>query len=262
MVGPLCRSVPELYRQIAEFCESEEGLSVILGMDYTITFQMTQEFGDDRYIELDDDFAELVGLHKYLGYFYSDTVVQGAVNLISNNPYMNEDQFNAWNAAEGLGLNYPGDNEVLHRPVAYPLNAQPSEGHISDHTLSNLDTRVSVDVTLTIPHPSTQEILDGREGRTRLIARFPLKDYKEHSVISSNNPDVFTLRENIFLGCEDLCRGNPDTNSTILFPGEFSHANITVDTRYLEHKKFKRVPTDFGKHGFWNLKLLFAKKVK
>jgi len=257
-----CRSVPELYRQIVEFCEAEDGLEVILGMDYTITFSMSQEFGDDRYIELSDDFSELVGLQKYLSFFYSDSVVAGEEHALTNNPYMNENQFNVWNTAGGYNLDYPGDNEVLHRPAAYPLDAQAVDGHISDHTLSNLDTRVSIDVSLTIPHPSTQEILDGREGRTRLIARFPLKDYKEHRVIATDSPDVFTLRENIFLGCEDLTRGNPDTNSSILFPGEFSHANVMVETRYLENKQFKRVPTDFGNHGFWNLRLLFAKKIK
>ena len=162
----------------------------------------------------------------------------------------------------GDPANYQGDFQHYYTPAPFPANAG-SHGPISNYSLLNYDTRVSLDVSLTIQHPSVPEILDGKEGRHKLIARFPLKDYKETFVEADNSKaNSYTLRESIFLGTEDLTRGSPDTNTTILYAGDFSHAVFRVETRYIEEKQFKRVPTSLGTHGFWNMKLLFAKKIK
>lgn len=125
-----------------------------------------------------------------------------------------------------------------------------------------MDTRVSVDVTLTIPQASIIEVVDQTEGRVKVLARFPLKDYQDEYIEAGETYDSYTLRETQYLGIEDLTRGNYDSNSSLLLPGEFQQANLLVEVRYLENKQFKRVPAVFGRHGFWNLKLLFAKKTK
>jgi hypothetical protein len=148
------------------------------------------------------------------------------------------------------------------RPSGDFLVADPaSHSFISGNTLFNIDTRMFLDVTFTMPHISQITVLNGVEEHRKILARFPLKDFLETEHITENDFDSYGVRETINLGLEDLAR-NPDTHTMLLLPGEVQHANVLVETTYLENKKFVTVPTDFGTHGFWSLKLLLAKKIK
>jgi hypothetical protein len=242
-----CKTTTELARQLSVFCDSQDGLSVKLNMDFTIQFDLvTATFGDNFYLELSDTFSGLCGLTKFIHFFYA-----GAPVVVAPSLFMTEAQHPA---------NFQ-ENYWFIQPLA-PAAPQANQNFVSDYSLSNLDTRISMDVTMTVPHPSLMEIVDGKESRVKVLARFPLKDFQDTFVEASGEYGTYTVRETINLGIEDMTRGNPDTHSTLFLPGEFHHANVVVETRYMENKTFKRVPTDFGTHGFWSLKLLLAKKVK
>jgi hypothetical protein len=222
-------------------------------MDFTIVFRMSDDFGDDYYLELSDTFSNLCGLPSFIHFFYT-----GAPAAISGSVFMNQEQFTA---AYGVPPPAFRENYYFIEPVD-PAAGLANYEFISDYSLNNLDTRVSMDVTMTVPHPSIPEIVNGKETRVKVLARFPLKDFQDTFVEASGDYGTYTVRETVNLGVEDMTRGNPDTHSTLFLPGEFHHANVVVETRYMENKTFKRVPTDFGTHGFWSLKLLLAKKVK
>ena len=113
-----------------------------------------------------------------------------------------------------------------------------------------------------MPHISQITVLNGVEERKKILARFPLRDFLQTEHITTNDFDTYAVRETVNLGLEDLCKNNPNVHTMLLLPGEFRHANIRIETTYLENKKFKSVPTDFGSHGFWSLKLILAKKIK
>ena len=247
-----CKTTTELARQLHNFCSSQDGLDVTLNMDFTIVFRMTEDYGFDSYLELSDTFSNLCGLEKYIHYFFTGAAVR------SDSVFMNQEQFTAAYGAPPPAFQ---ENYWFIEPVD-PVGDQDDREYISDYSLSNLDTRISMDVTMTVPHPSIPEIVDGKEARVKVLARFPLKDFQDTFVEASGDYGTYTMRETINLGIEDMTRGNPDTHSTLFLPGEFHHANVVVETRYMENKQFKRVPTDFGTHGFWSLKLLLAKKVK
>jgi hypothetical protein len=214
---------------------------------------MSDVFGYTHYLELSDTFSNLCGLHSFIHFFYT-----GAPAVISDSVFMNQEQFTA-----AFGAPPPAfqENYWFIQPVD-PAAGLANHDFVSEYSLNNLDTRISMDVTMTVPHPSIPEVVDGKEARVKVLARFPLKDFQDRFVEASGDYGTYTVRETVNLGVEDMCRGNPDTHSTLLLPGEFHHANVVVETRYMENKTFKRVQTDFGIHGFWSLKLLLAKKVK
>jgi hypothetical protein len=255
-------SVTELARQLTEFCEEVGGLTFVLNPDFTFTITMTSAFGNDNYIKLDSSFAELTGLDEYLFYFRAnvpydpDDPASGVSQLVTNNNYL-------WLSVPNELSEYEEQIENFHfRPSDNFLGNDPgSHSFISGNTLFNIDTRMYLDVTFTMPHIAQITVLDGKEERRKLLARFPLKDFLETEHITLNDYDSYGVRETLNLGLEDLAR-NPDSHTMLLLPGEVQHANVMVETTYLENKKFVTVPTDFGTHVFWSLKLILAKKIK
>ena len=247
-------TITELARQIGEFCNGFDGLTLQVDPDFTFTLKMSQEFGVSRYIKVDPVYAKMLGLNEYIFYFRGD--VGGNSTLCHNNNllFLGLDEIPVGGAARTL----------FHFRTA--LDFIQADGasfvHASDDTLFTCDTRQTVDVTFTMPHMATLTILDGKEQRRKLLARFPINDYFEAEHLTVNDYDTYGARETINLGLTDLCRGNPNVHTTILLPGEIPHANVRVETTYLEGKAFKTTPMDFGTHGFWSLKLLLAKKVK
>ena len=255
-------SVTELARQLNEFCKEVGGLTFVLNPDFTFTITMTSAFGNDYYIKLDKTFAELTGLDEYLFYFRArvprdpDDPNAGLSQLVTNNNYL-------WLSVPDELSELEEQIENFHfRPGLNFLGNDPaSHSFISGNTLFNIDTRQFLDVTFTMPHISQITVLNGKEERRKLLARFPLKDFLDTEHITQNDFDSYGVRETINLGLEDLAK-NPDTHTMLLLPGEVQHANVLVETTYLENKKFITVPTDFGPHGFWSLKLILAKKTK
>ena len=166
-----CKSTVELARQLHVFCEGVPGVSVEVGMDFTVRFTLSAVFGNHSYLELSDVFRDLVGFRsKFIHHFYA-----GNPGVLSPELFMNETQFNAVYGAP----NVFAENRWFIQPVAPPGAVPNEQSKISNYSLRNMDTRVSLDVTLTIPHASNIEVLDAKEGRVKILARFPLKDFQD-----------------------------------------------------------------------------------
>ena len=95
----------------------------------------------------------------------------------------------------------------------------------------------------------------------RLLARFPIGDVLEDYTTVSSNED-YSLTEKINVGISDITRSNPNTQTLNLHQGEIQNVNTDIIVRYLEDKKMKRVPAEFGDTGFFTLGLLFSKRIK
>jgi hypothetical protein len=261
-------SITELARQIDEFCRGYGGVSFTLNADFTFDLKLNKAFGNNQYIKVQSDYAKLVGLPEYLFYFRArvpsdpDDANNGENTLVTTN---NELWLNLSELDE-----LQDETENFHfRPAIPFLDADPeSVRFTSSNSLYNCDTRQFLDVTFSMPHIAQVCILNGTESQKKLLARFPLKDFLETEHVFFNDYDTYGAREVINLGLEDLCRGNPASHSMLLLPGDVQHANVLIESTYLQwdpvklKHAFVSIPTDFGIHGFWSLKLILAKKIK
>lgn len=256
-------SVTELARQLSVFCEIQGGLTTTLNPDFKITITMNKAFGHDNYIKIDPVYAHLLGLEEYLFYFRA-RVPRDPGDATAGTPVVVTSKNHLWLALDELeDLEFPKEQFFHFRPALPFLESDPSDhAFVSQNTLFNCDTRQYIDISFTMPHISQITVLDGNEEHKKLLARFPLKDFLETEHVSFNDYDTYGVRETINMGLEDLCRGNPDVHTMLLLPGDIQHANIRIETTYMQNKKFVTIPTDFGTHGFWSLKLILAKKVK
>jgi hypothetical protein len=128
-------------------------------------------------------------------------------------------------------------------------------------TLRSLDTRLSYDVSCSFPSDSKIEVFQGDGNYRRLTARFPIGDILVDFTSVSSNED-YELTEKINVGITDITRSNPNTQTLNLHQGEIQNVKTDIIVRYLEDKKMKRVPADFGETGFFTLGLLFSKRIK
>ena len=261
-------SITELARQLHAFCEVYGGLSFTLNPDFTFSIKLSKAFGNGHYIKVQQDYASLLGLPEYLFYFRARVPFDpafphvGAAVLVTTN---NELWLTTGEFDDG---DDPREN-FYFRPALAFLDADPGYFRFtSSNTLYNCDTRQFLDVTFSMPHIAQVTILNGTESQKKLLARFPLKDFLETEHVFFNDYDTYGAREVINLGLEDLCRGNPASHSMLLLPGDVQHANVVIQTTYLQwdpvklKHAFVSIPTDFGIHGFWSLKLILAKKIK
>ena len=132
--------------------------------------------------------------------------------------------------------------------------------------MSAFDHRLSLDIVCAgMPYSTTTTCFSGVEDHDFVLARFPISDYVEmFTKIEAGTSHVKKNRivqETVNLGLEDLCRGNPNTITNFLLPGEIRYCQFTLQTRYLSGGKIIKVPSDFENGGFWSLQLLFSKKV-
>ena len=152
-----------------------------------------------------------------------------------------------------LGFNNDSDRAVTVRM-----------GSTSINTLEAWDDRLSVDVIATFPVSSKISVLNGKENRDILLARFSISDYETNSsevlVAQGRLQSVNAMNEVLKIGLEDLCRGNPDHTSVFMLPGKIRHINIKLETRYFSDGKIVTQKMDM-RDGTWILKLLFTKKV-
>ena len=262
------RSPMEFARQLHSWVEDIDGLSVNLEPDGSLQITLTRAWGDQHYLKLSDDCSRLLGLKTYLSFFVSDydpgvgpgytPPVEQTRRVFATYLEFTERR----DLYDGLDQMAPFRPDYYFlRPVAL-TNPTLTQGFDSGYSIDNLDTRDSIEIEMTLPHVATPLILDGVESRSKILARFPIRDYQVRSCSTTDNHTSYRVKERLMLGLEDFTRNNPDTHTMLMLPGEVHHANLRINTRYIEHKKFVVKPTDFGAHGFWSVKLLFAKKVK
>jgi hypothetical protein len=249
-------TVTELARQLHEFCNGFDGLTLTINPNFSISIKMNAAFGDQFWVLLNNDFASLVGLSKYL--FYFRATVGGVSQLVTNEGLL-------WLAVDELvGIDPVFQIANFHfRPGLARIAGDPAtHTFVSGDTIFNLDTRQFLDVTFSMSHVPRVAVLDGESEARKVLARFPLKDFTKKQHVFLNDFDSYGVRETTNLGLVDLCQKNPDVHTTMLLPGMIQHANVRIETVYLEGGKFVTVPTDFGSHGFWSLKLILAKRTK
>ena len=134
---------------------------------------------------------------------------------------------------------------------------------LSTNSLDYLDTRLTLDILSTFPNSNKIQSINGKESHERVLARFPISDYKQYDIELTFRDTVtedLTFKENSVIGLEDMTRGNPDCESNFLIPGSIQLIKLRLEARYYEDSKIVIKHTDIDA-GFWTLRLLFTKKV-
>ena len=272
------KSILDVFHQLEVFCKDHDGLTVAVSEDYKLSFTLTAEWGDEHYLKLNTVFADLMLLPEYIYYFArhnridqpffaDDGNIHFAVSFLqqSGNGYIQNNLlfYSEYDAIADLQirtqLEYTEEDEFL-----FAQSAAHNGGPVtiaSLDTLRSLDTRISYDVSCSFPSDSKVEVLQGDGNYRRLTARFPIGDVLEDYTTVSSNED-YSLTEKINVGVTDITRSNPNTQTLNLHQGEIQNVNTDIIIRYLEDKKMRRVPADFGDTGFFTLGLLFSKRIK
>ena len=220
-------------------------VNVTLDTDSRVQFILEPIFAQNFYIEVSTHMQQMLGLSDSLFH-----IVDGGGALYSNESANNVGLY------DDLGAFLPVVNNRVANTVVYST--------LSDYSLRNIDTRMTLDVTCTFPASSKISSVNGVEQREYVLARFWLNDVKKLETICKFTDEGFSsvskLREFSALGLEDLTRGNPNTESNFLLPGSIRLVKLKLETRYHENGQIVVKPTEVGS-GFWTLKLLFTKKV-
>ena len=149
----------------------------------------------------------------------------------------------------------------------FAVSAEPIDGDafypwiVSLDTIRSLDTRVSWDLVCSLPSDSKYECLQSKGNLKRVTARFPVGDMIQSSNVWRSSGG-FEITESVHIGIEDVCRGNPDTQTLNLHTGEIRTINSELLVRYMDNKTIKTVPAVMGSTGFWSALLLFSKRIK
>ena len=239
------RTVTDIVRALVEFSKTVDGLDVYINADYSLRIMLSQSFGLTSYVKVDPVYAKLLGLPEYLSYF-RDFVLDADTPTV---------------LAYGADI-YDAELDVFANPRKFEAGDPANHVYETDRSLILCDTRQYLDITFTAPHFSQISVINGAEERRKLLARFPLRDHVTTQHVSYNAWNTFAVRETLTLGLTDLCKNNPNVHTALMLPGEIQHANVRIETTYLEGGKWVTVPTDFGTQGFWSLKLLLTKKIK
>ena len=273
------KTVLDVFTQMDFFCRQIDlGLEVTLFADYKIAFRMTQNFGDAYYLKLNKQFADLVLLPEYIYTFrrlnrLEPAFIDANIQLVVSH-------------LQQLGNGYTQDNRLFYDEVdeandviistrlifadyneIFAVSAEPIDGDafypwiVSLDTIRSLDTRVSWDLVCSLPSDSKYECLQSKGNLKRVTARFPVGDMIQSSNVWRSSGG-FEITESVHIGIEDVCRGNPDTQTLNLHTGEIRTINSELLVRYMDNKTIKTVPAVMGSTGFWSALLLFSKRIK
>ena len=254
------RTITELIRQtLVFFRDLNDFATFVITPEFRGLIQLRQE-SYLNYIEVGETYQKLLGLPKYISYFRGKETYNPA-NPVEGSSAIQISR--VFRSGDEIADDEKNEDDFYFRPTEDFREADPDTGTIStDNTMLLCDTRQYIDITFTMPHISQLCVLNGIEERKKLLARFPVRDFEDTEHVSKADYRRYSVRENVTLGLEDLCRNNPNVHSMLLLPGEVQHANVRIETTYLENQEFKTTPAAFGPSGFWSLKLLLTKKVK
>ena len=254
------RTITELIRQALVFFRDLDAFATFyITPEFIGLIQMRTEFYL-HYIEVGETYQKLLGLPQYISYFRGKETYDPANPLAGSSTIQSTRVFRS---GDEIADDEKNEEDYYFRPTE-----EFREGDLAvftrscDNTMLLCDTRQYIDITFTMPHISQLCILNGVEQRKKLLARFPVRDFEDTEHVSKADHRKYSVRENVTLGLEDLCKNNPNAHSMLLLPGEVQHANVRIETTFLENQEFKTSPAAFGPSGFWSLKLLLTKKVK
>ena len=225
--------------------------SCSLDSDLRLNITLSPTFLANFFIHCEPHFVKRLGFPTYMFQIYDDTNAPGAVIDIKAPDSM----LQVGPAPEGT---YVFVDAVANR------TAPPDDlTYRSDFTIRELDDRVSLDLVSTFPASRKINVFEGIEEHEYLLARFDLSSYKQFENVYKQDDErmlgTTEITENFQAGLENLTRGNPDFESNHLLSGSINQVHLLLFTRYLEHNKVVRVPTDVT-DGFWHTRMLFSKK--
>ena len=213
-------------------------------------FRFSQEFLRQFYVELDENFAKMIGIEQYL-----------------------------WAGEGGLGnLVYAGDhnNSTLFRPTG----AGPYFNHNiecttvggrgldwkSNRSIFLADRRQTLVVEMSMPFSRTILSEDGTRKEKYRLAEFPIDNYIESKGTAQSTRGQVLAKvkttDTLQGGLTDFTKGFSESHIIHFLPGDLT----TVNTRlYIVYKSLTgekvELPFELG-YGFYDLEILFVKKVK
>ena len=222
-----------------------------------VSFKCSQAFLDQFYIELDPNFAKLIGIPKWL---WSGTT--------TTNVRVSEDSIYDLGAGPLVA--------TLYRPTPvfdrfnFTIHSTTPGGRglefVSNRSIFLADQRQTLVVEMSMPFSRTVLSEDGKHVEKYRLCEFPIDNYiKTRGTARSRNGQVLANVETIDTlqgGLTDFTRGFPETHIVHFLAGDL----YTVNTRiYIVYKNFAGVkvekPFELG-DGFYDLEVLFIKKQK
>jgi hypothetical protein len=257
------KTVLEIFYQLNEFVKNHTGLDVKYEPGFEIRFTLNRVFGQRYYLKLNQQFADLIGLSKYVFFFKTYGVAGDAVSVYPQTAtslnqlfYTHEELL----LADAV-LYADTDSESILKPVSTTALTDPRTFR-SKFSLKALDTRLEYDVLCTVNTDSKVEALDGVEGIKKIVARFPVGELITRYDVLNLDQNDNRISEICNVGLEDLARKNPDSQTLLLGNGEILVLNTRIECRYMENKTIVTKPADFSSNGFFYLQLLFSKRLK
>ena len=243
--------------ELIDFVGQHNGIDIIINENYEIMFELSAAFGTTRYLKINPLIAGLLQVPEYIFYFRGAAAVHQTPEYNATTPVY-PTLFLTELEAQNAGL---AATPYHHFRVCQNF-LQGADPHVyQTSNINALDTRLSIDITSTIPSENKQMVLDGEEIRKMILARFEIGDMIQKTTTRTSDGSI-TVSENIPVGLEDLTRGNPNTQTVNLHTGDIYVVNCFLETRYLEGKKIVVVDTQFDESGFFYLQLLVTKRIK
>jgi len=127
-----------------------------------------------------------------------------------------------------------------------------------------LDSRLSLDVTCTIPHSNIITSTNSKEEHDHILARFDLSDYLDNSGGNRMRNDLLmttlTFNDKLQVGPTDLVKGAKHFQAVSLLPGTIHSINTALFVRYIEDGEINSYPLTVNETEFWRMVLVFTKK--
>ena len=132
------------------------------------------------------------------------------------------------------------------------------------YSISQLDTRLSMDISSVFPASRKLSVINGSEKHEYLLARFDLTNDQFFESTSRQDEDGMLtgteVSETFSSGLENLTRGNMDYEANYMLPGQIQQITLHLWTRYMEDGEIQYYPAKLD-DGFFHTRMLFSKKV-
>ena len=213
-------------------------------------FTFSDAFLSQFYVAIHPDFAKRIGIDGFLwggnsGVPFNAQRMTPDYQLFEFDHFLDEVNF---------AFDQTFDSNTPNNQVTF----------LSKHSVFLADERSSMIVELTLPMSRKIRSDDGGYSERYTLCEFPIDSYveTESSVRSINGVclDTIRVKDTLQGGLTDFTRGFPESHVVHFLPGQIRAINTRVFCNYRGWDK-KHVDKAFLITGFWDLTLLFTKKV-
>ena len=195
--------------------------------DGNVQLSMSSHFLSNFYIEFDPVFAQLIGFPQYV-YARDDQV--GNISLSnSGDPF---DLFAAFGTDD--------EKFDLHSAIHQTANELPRTIE-STKSIFRCDTRLSIDIEISLPLSHSIDIYNGSETHTYVLNRYMITDYVTvEGKTQQTGGHILTksiIQDKLNIGCTDLVANQPSSHTAQLLPGKIQEMDIRL---VLRHKQYAR----------------------